>query len=113
MASILSVHLPISSSGRTRQLPSAMFVAAGALHQVRGRIGVIHGTLFHNDIRRAQGHRQQVVGMLQRFWKRDRQSIEAWVDARLRRNVAPVKAARTRNTAGRLESIRFDDSQLK
>jgi hypothetical protein len=27
--------------------------------------------------------------MLQRFWKRDRRTIEAWVDAALRKNVVP------------------------
>jgi hypothetical protein len=48
-------------------------------------ISVIRGTLLHNDIMRAQGHRQQLVGMLQRYWRRDRRSVEAWVDALLRR----------------------------
>ena len=70
MGSILSMQWPISSAKRTRHLPPAMLVAAGALHQCRGRIAVIRGTLLHNDILRAQGYRQQLVGMLQRFWKR-------------------------------------------
>ena len=86
MGSILSMQWPISSGKSTHQLPAAMLVAAGALHQARGRIAVIRGTLLHNDILRARGHRQQLVGMLQRFWKRDRLSIEAWVDGLLRRN---------------------------
>ncbi len=93
MGSILSMQWPISSGKRTRNLPPAMLVAAGALHQWRGRIAVIRGTLLHNDILRAQGYRQQLVGMLQRFWKRDRKSVEVWVDALLRRNV-PVPPAR-------------------
>lgn len=93
MGSILSMQWPISTAKRTRRLPPAVLVAAGALHQLRGRIAVIRGTLFHNDILRAHGHRQQVVGMLQRFWKRDRKSVEAWVDALLRRS-APAPAAR-------------------
>jgi hypothetical protein len=93
MGSILSMQWPISSAKQTRRLSPAVLVAAGALHQLRGRIAVIRGTMFHNDILRAQGHRQQVVGMLQRFWKRDRKSVEAWVDALLRRG-APSPAAR-------------------
>lgn len=93
MGSILSMQWPVSSNKRTRHMPPAVLVASGALHQWRGRIAVIQGTLLHNDILRARGYRQQLVGMLQRFWKRDRQSIEAWVDALLRRNcpTPPVK----------------------
>lgn len=93
MGSILSMQWPISTAKQTRKLPPAVLVVAGALHQLRGRIAVIRGTMFHNDILRAQGHRQQVVGMLQRFWKRDRKSVEVWVDALLRRG-APTPAAR-------------------
>ena len=93
MGSILSMQWPISTVKRTRTLPPAVLVAAGALHQLRGRIAVIRGTVLHNDILRAQGYRQQLVGMLQRFWKRDRKSVEAWVDALLRRG-APAPAAR-------------------
>jgi len=93
MGSILSMQWPISPGKRTHNLPPMILVAAGALHQWRGRIAVIRGTLLHNDILRAQGYRQQLVGMLQRFWKRDRKSIEAWVDALLLRNV-PVPPAR-------------------
>lgn len=89
MGSILSMQWPISGSSRPRQLPGALLAMAGAIHQLRGRISVIRGTLFHNDILRALGYRQQLVGMLQRFWKRDRRSVEAWVDALLRRSVAP------------------------
>jgi hypothetical protein len=95
MGSILSMQWPVSATKRQHQMPSALLVIAGALHQMRGRIAVIRGTLFHNDILRAQGYRQQLVGMLQRFWKRDRQSVEAWVDALLRRGAAytPVKSS--------------------
>ena len=93
MGSILSMQWPISTGKRTRNVPPAILVAAGALHQLRGRIAVIRGTLLHNDILRARGYRQQLVGMLQRFWKRDRNSVEAWVDALLRRG-APAPAAR-------------------
>lgn len=89
MGSILSMQWPISSTRRAHQFPPALLVVAGTLHQFRGRIAVIRGTLFHNDIMRARGYRQQLVGMLQRFWKRDRQSVEAWVDALLRRSVPP------------------------
>ena len=94
MGSILSMQWPISTAKQTRSMPPAVLVAAGALHQLRGRIAVIRGTVFHNDILRAQGQRQQVVGMLQRFWKRDRKSVEAWVDSLLRRG-APAPAARS------------------
>ena len=90
MGSILSMQWPISTTKRTRRLPPVLLVAAGALHQLRGRIAVLRGTLLHNDILRAQGYRQQLVGMLQRFWKKDRQSVEAWVDALLRRNAPPA-----------------------
>lgn len=103
MGSILSMQWPMSEQKRPRQWPSALLVIAGAIHQMRGRISVIRGTLFHNDIMRALGYRQQLVGMLQRFWKRDRRSVEAWLDALLRRNVAPPAmtrpAWRSRNTA--------------
>ena len=92
MGSILSMQWPISTGKRVRTLPPSMLVAAGAVHQLRGRIKVIRGTLLHNDILRAQGYRQQLVGMLQRFWKRDRQSVEAWVDALLRRGGSPPPA---------------------
>jgi hypothetical protein len=87
MGSILSMQWPVPTSKRTRQLPDSVLVMAGAFHQVRGRISVLRGTLFHNDILRAMGHRQQLVGMLQRFWKRDRHSVELWVDTVLRKNV--------------------------
>jgi hypothetical protein len=90
MGSILSMQWPISSTKRARQLPPALLVVAGTLHQYRGRVAIIRGTLLHNDIMRAQGYRQQLVGLLQRFWKRDRQSVEAWVDALLRRSVPPT-----------------------
>lgn len=95
MGSILSMQWPISPGKRTRKLPDAFLVVAGSLHQFRGRIAVLRGTLFHNDIMRARGYRQQLVGMLQRFWKRDRQSVEGWVDALLRRGVPapPVRSA--------------------
>ena len=93
MGSILSMQWPISSVKQARKLPPAVLVAAGALHQLRGRIAVLRGTVLHNDILRAQGHRQQLVGMLQRFWKKDRQSVEAWVDALLRRGT-PAPAAK-------------------
>lgn len=96
MGSILSMQWPISSNKRARQVPPALLVVAGTLHQYRGRIAIIRGTLFHNDIMRAQGYRQQLVGMLQRFWRRDRQSIEAWVDALLRRNVPPPPVRHSR-----------------
>lgn len=89
MGSILSMQWPVPTSKRTRQLPDTVLVMAGAFHQMRGRVSVLRGTLFHNDILRATGHRQQLVGMLQRFWKRDRRSIELWVDTVLRKNIAP------------------------
>ncbi len=85
MGSILSMQWPMSESRPPRQLPDVVHVIRGAIHQLRGRISVIRGTLLHNDIMRAQGHRQQLVGMLQRYWHRDRPSVEAWVDALLRR----------------------------
>lgn len=85
MGSILSMQWPVPASKQ----PSAVLVVSGVLHQIRGRLSVLRGSIFHNDILRAQGHRQQLVGMLQRFWKRDRRTIEAWVDAALRKHVAP------------------------
>jgi hypothetical protein len=87
MGSILSMQWPVSDTKRQRHVPASMLVLAGAIHQMRGRISVIRGTLSHNDIMRALGYRQQLVGMLQRFWKRDRRSVEAWVDTLLRRSV--------------------------
>ncbi len=95
MGSILSMQWPVSSTRRPRHLPPALLVVAGVMHQFRGRISVIRGTLFHNDIMRAKGHRQQLVGMLQRFWKRDRESVEAWVDALLRRSTPHAPARST------------------
>jgi hypothetical protein len=94
MGSILSMQWPMSESQATRQLPDVVHVIHGALHQLRGRISVIRGTLLHNDIMRAQGHRQQLVGMLQRYWHRDRHSVEAWVDALLRRGHSTPAARR-------------------
>jgi hypothetical protein len=101
MASILSMQWPVSSSRRQRILPPSLLVVAGALHQFRGQIAVVRGTLLHNDILRARGYRQQLVGMLQRFWKRDRKSIETWVDALLRRNAShpPARHAWRARTA--------------
>lgn len=93
MGSILSIQWPVPSS--KRQLPDSVLVMAGAFHQMRGRVSVLRGTLFHNDILRAMGHRQQLVGMLQRFWKRDRPSIELWVDTVLRKNIAPPTTRKT------------------
>ena len=75
MGSILSMQWPIAE--QRRHLPEALLVVEGAIHQFRGRVSVLRGTLFHNDILRALGYRQQLVGMLQRFWRRDRQSVEA------------------------------------
>ena len=92
MGSILSMQWPVHTDKRPRALPPVILILAGVLHQLRGRIAVLRGTLFHNDILRAQGYRQQLVGMLQRFWKRDRKSVEAWVDALLRRNASPPHA---------------------
>lgn len=80
---------PVPTNKRTRQLPDSVLVMAGAFHQIKGRVSVIRGALFRNDILRATGHRQQLVGMLQRFWKRDRRTVELWVDAALRKNIAP------------------------
>jgi uncharacterized protein YjbJ (UPF0337 family) len=101
MGSILSMQWPVSGRKRTGQLPDALLVLEGAVHQMRGRIAVLRGTLLHNDIMRARGHRQQLVGMLQRFWKRDRQSVEAWVDSLLRRTVAPPPVMRRAWRPGR------------
>jgi hypothetical protein len=96
MGSILSMQWPISEAQqRRRQLPSILLGIAGAVHQVRGRVSVLRGTLSHNDILRAVGYRQQLVGLLQRFWRKDRSSVEAWVDALLRKNVVPTPVART------------------
>ena len=85
MGSILSMQWPVPTSKQ----PNAVLVMSGTLHQMRGRLSVLRGSIFHNDILRAQGQRQQLVGMLQRFWKRDRRTIEAWVDAALKKHVAP------------------------
>ena len=89
MGSILSMQWPVPTSKRTRQLPDSVLVMAGAFNQMRGRVSVFRGTLFHNDILRAMGHRQQLVGMLQRVWKRDRRSVELWIDTVLKKNIAP------------------------
>lgn len=89
MGSILSMQWPVPTSKRTGFLPDAVLALSGVVHQTRGRISTWRGTLFHNDIMRARGHRQQLVGMLQRVWKRDRRSVEAWVDSALSKNIAP------------------------
>jgi hypothetical protein len=105
MGSILSMQWPIQeTSRRPRQVPGVFHVLAGVVHQVRGRLSVMRGTLSHNDILRAMGYRQQLVGMLQRFWKRDRQSVEAWVDALLRRGAARPNAATRPAWRGRTAS---------
>ena len=94
MGSILSMQWPVSESRRHQHVPGAMLVVSGALHQLRGRISVIRGTLSHNDIMRALGYRQQLVGMLQRFWKQDRRSVEVWLDTLLRRTTTPAPVLR-------------------
>ena len=88
MGSILSMQWPVSEQQKHREFPDLLHVVAGALHQLHGRLSVIAGTFLHNDIMRARGHRQQVVGLLQRFWRRDRRSVEAWVDALLKRGTS-------------------------
>lgn len=97
MGSILSMQWPVAEGQNRRR--DALLVIEGVLHQMRGRVSVLRGTLFHNDILRALGYRQQLVGMLQRIWRRDRRSIEAWVDAMLRKTPsmpAPRAAWRAR-----------------
>ena len=94
MGSILSVQWPVPATKRSRNVPDAMLVMAGVAHQMRGRVSVLRGKLFHNDILRALGQRQQLVGMLQRFWKRDRHSIELWVDAMLQKNIGSPSVRR-------------------
>jgi hypothetical protein len=91
MGSILSMQWPIAEQ-QHRRVPEVLLVIQGTLHQLRGRLSVLRGTLFHNDILRAVGYRQQLVGMLQRFWRRDRKSIEVWVDALLLKP-GPVRPA--------------------
>lgn len=104
MGSILSMQWPVSSARRARQAPPAFLVIAGYVHQMRGRVSVIRGTLSHNDIMRARGYRQQLVGMLQRFWKRDRRSVERWVDALLRKSGPPQHVVRELPSAGKVPS---------
>lgn len=95
MGSILSMQWPVHEPRRHREFPGALHIVTGLLHQLKGRLSVITGTLLHNDIMRARGHRQQVVGLLQRFWRRDRRTVEAWVDALLKRGTTrPVSATR-------------------
>ena len=93
MSSIRSMQWPISDPG-PRQRAAAFLVIAGFIHETRGRWSVLRGTISHNDILRASGQRQQLVGMLQRFWKKDRHSIETWVDALVRRGNLPAIAIR-------------------
>ena len=85
MGSILSMQWPLTEKQRQSEFADPLHIVAGALHQLHGRLKVIAGTFLHNDIMRARGHRQQVVGLLQRFWRRDRRTVEAWVDALLKR----------------------------
>jgi hypothetical protein len=94
MGSILPMQWPVSELQRYRQFPKSLHVVAGALYQLHGRLSVIAGTLLHNDILRARGHRQQVIGLLQRFWRRDRHSVEAWVDALLKRSTPRHNSAK-------------------
>jgi uncharacterized protein YjbJ (UPF0337 family) len=63
---------------------TAWNVISGSWHELSGRLTVLRGNLTHNDILRARGYRTQLVGMLQRLWGRDRDSVERWVDTRLR-----------------------------
>ena len=93
MGSILSMQWPLTQRQREHEFDT-LHIIAGALHQLHGRLKVIAGTFLHNDIMRARGHRQQVVGLLQRFWRRDRQSVEAWVDALLKRDTTRHAATR-------------------
>ena len=97
MGSILPMQWPLNEQQRDRQF-DALHVVAGTLHQLHGRLSVIAGTVLHNDIMRARGHRQQVVGLLQRFWRRDRRSVEAWVDALVRRGKSRRAISRCSST---------------
>jgi hypothetical protein len=93
MGSILSMQWPVAEEQHRREISEVLLVVEGAIHQLRGRFSVLRGTLFHNDVLRATGYRQQLVGMLQRFWRRDRKSVEAWVDSLLRKP-GPMPAPR-------------------
>ncbi len=103
MGSMLSMQWPAAARQRRQAGPwPVLLVIAGALHEWRGRFSVLRGILLHNDIIRAAGHRQQLVGMLQRLWRRDRASVEAWVDSLLRRGVMtprPVRSSWRRTSA--------------
>jgi hypothetical protein len=102
MGSILSMQWPVTEPRlpAPRRTPAAVLFIAGVLHELRGRISVWRGTVFHNDLLRARGHRQQLVGMLQRLWKRDRRSVELWVDTLLRRST-PVAMPKATTPSGR------------
>jgi hypothetical protein len=95
MGSMLSMQWPATVRQRRAARPLPFLpIVAGALHEWRGRVSVLHGIIFHDDSLRAIGYRQQLVGVLQRLWRRDRPSVEAWVDSLLRRGAAIPPPAR-------------------
>ncbi|HEX9564172.1 MAG TPA: hypothetical protein VF981_09380 [Gemmatimonadaceae bacterium] len=87
MGSMMSMQWP--SPARRRQAESHRralpHLVAGAWHEMGGRLQVLRGVILRDDTIRALGYRQQLIGMLQRLWGRERGSVEAWVDAHLRR----------------------------
>jgi hypothetical protein len=85
MGSIMSMQWPTARSRRTAsRRPEAAFVIQGAWHELGGRLMVLRGTLARDDVIRAAGYRQQLIGLLQRVWGRDRSSVTTWVDAHIR-----------------------------
>lgn len=95
MGSILSMQWPVSGSHHAirRRTPDALLILSGTWLLWRGRAAVLWGLATHNDIVRARGYRLQLVGVLQRVWRRDRPGVEAWVDALLRRRAAGARTS--------------------
>lgn len=61
-------------------------VPLGLLRQLVGELREGLAVLASNDVGRALGFRQQVIGRLQRVYRLDRETVEPWADQWLRRN---------------------------
>ena len=61
-------------------------VVAGAWLELRGRVMVAVGRMRSNSATCATGWRFQLIGMHQRWWREDRETIEARLDDWFARN---------------------------
>ncbi|MGQ0766038.1 MAG: hypothetical protein ACT4OZ_10265 [Gemmatimonadota bacterium] len=61
-------------------------VLRGLVRQLAGELQEGLAVLARNDVGRALGFRQQVIGRLQRLYRLDREIVEPWADQWLRSN---------------------------